>query len=57
MPTKLKLDKKILLKKIHSHPKYKDAIPYVTSYYKKDWGFCLSQNEKKNYQKENIKYL
>ena len=25
MPTKLKLDKKILLKKIHSHPKYKDA--------------------------------
>ena len=47
MPTKLKLDKKILLKKIHSHPKYKDAIPYVTSYYKKDWGFCLSQNEKK----------
>ncbi len=47
MPTKLKLDKKILLKKVHSHPKYKDAIPYVTSYYKKDWGFCLSQNDKK----------
>tara|TARA_A100001011_G_scaffold108460_1_gene115066 strand:+ start:7720 stop:8976 length:1257 start_codon:yes stop_codon:yes gene_type:complete len=47
MPTKLKLDKKNLLKKIHSHPKYKDAIPYVTSYYKKDWGFCLSENDKK----------
>ena len=26
-------------------------MPYVTSYYKKRWGFCLSENEKKKLPK------
>tara|TARA_B000000475_G_scaffold103649_1_gene84098 strand:+ start:10014 stop:11264 length:1251 start_codon:yes stop_codon:yes gene_type:complete len=34
-----------LKKKIHILEKQPNAIPYVTSYYKKDWGFCLSKNE------------
>lgn len=32
---------KDIAEKIHSLPELPDAIPYRTSYYKKNWGFCL----------------
>ncbi len=31
-----------LKKHIHTLPEHPDWIPYRTSYYKEDWGFCLS---------------
>jgi aminopeptidase-like protein len=33
--------------KMHLHciPEMPDAIPYVTSYYKENWGFCIAYNE------------
>ena len=39
------LTKEQLLKKIHTHPFDKTAIPYVTSYYKRDWAFCMSSEQ------------
>tara|TARA_B100000989_G_C19532208_1_gene470724 strand:+ start:4274 stop:5620 length:1347 start_codon:yes stop_codon:yes gene_type:complete len=32
-----------------------DAIPFVTSYYKKNWGFCMSYNQRKKLKKGKYK--
>jgi aminopeptidase-like protein len=44
-PVDKMITKKELLSHIHTLPHLPNAIPYVTSYYKKDWGFCLTQNQ------------
>ena len=54
-PVKIILNKKKLLTKLYSLPHLKNAIPYVTSYYKKDWGFCISHKNKKKLKDGNYK--
>ena len=44
-----------LKNKIFTIPKKPNAIPYVTSYYKKEWGFCMTHEEYKNLPKGKYK--
>ena len=47
VPIKKILQKKELFKNLYFLKNQPKAIPYITSYYKRRWGFCISYNEYK----------
>lgn len=53
------VNKTITLEELNEHlyslPELPEAIPYVTSYYKKRWGFCIKHKERQNLKKGNYK--
>ena len=47
IPVKKNITKKKLFKNLYFLKNQPKAIPYITSYYKKKWGFCISYNQYK----------
>ena len=51
------VDKKELFKHLFTQVNQPNLIPYVTSYYKKNWGFCVAENFKKKIKDKKYKVL
>ena len=51
---KKKISYKQLVKNLYFIKKQPTAIPYITSYYSKNWGFCLSYNQFKKLRKKTF---
>ena len=54
-PIKKTVSLKELLLHTYTNIKRPNCIPYVTSYYKKNWGFCMKESMKKKLKKGHYK--
>ena len=50
-PINKKMPLEELKKYVHSIPEMPDAIPYITSYYRESWGFCMTHRARKKLKK------
>ena len=46
-PVDMVINREELFEHVYTQPEQPDWIPYVTSYYKERWGFCMSENQKR----------
>tara|TARA_Y100000816_G_C26074202_1_gene565286 strand:- start:358 stop:1623 length:1266 start_codon:yes stop_codon:yes gene_type:complete len=54
-PMQKVVGRKELFKNIYTEKNQPSSIPYVTSYYKKKWGFCMSEEQKKKLKGKKFK--
>ncbi len=47
------ISRKKLFKHLYFQKNKPNSVPYVTSYYKKRWGFCIKYNDIKKFKKKN----
>jgi aminopeptidase-like protein len=47
-PIQTRMPLEALKEHLHTIPEHPDWIPYITSYYKENWGFCLPQRTLQN---------
>jgi aminopeptidase-like protein len=57
IPFNGKLSRSDLLPHLHSDPDRPDSIPYRTSYYSEDWGFCLSDKQLQSLPEDTYEVL
>jgi len=50
-PVSMEISWQDLQEHIYTVPELPDAVPYITSYYKKTWGFCMPHNQLLDMQK------
>ena len=56
-PIRIKLSLEELLPHLHSLPDQPNVIPYRTSYYKENWGFCITHNQLINLQDDEYEVV
>lgn len=54
-PVDVTLTLEKLQERLHSIPDMPEAIPYITSYYRRNWGFCLTDRQRRTLRPGNYR--